>query len=144
MSLHLKKILIVEDSDLLHRMYELIFRRYRMEGCELLHAYNGREGLDLLAKHPDVDIVLLDINMPIMSGLELLTRIKREEAFRDLTVIIISTEGKEEDTLRGLEAGARGYLTKPFQPADLHRLIERVFETRESRVTTVRTGLARP
>lgn len=138
MSAHMKKILIVEDSDLLHRMYELIFRRYRSEGCELLHAYNGREGVDLLARHPDVDLVILDINMPIMSGLEFLLRVKKEAAFQDLVVIIISTEGKEDDTLRGLEAGARGYLTKPFQPTDLHKLIDRVFDTREGKLLEAR------
>ncbi len=138
MNPHFKKILIVEDSDLLHRMYELIFRRYRLEGCVLLHAYNGREGVDQLARNSDVELVILDINMPIMSGLEFLQTIKRDSAFRDLVVIIISTEGKEDDTLRGLEAGARGYLTKPFQPTDLHKLIERVFATREGSLLETR------
>jgi len=138
MTPHFKKILIVEDSDLLHRMYELIFRRYRLEGCTLLHAYHGREGVDLLARNPDVELVILDINMPIMSGLEFLQTIKRDSAFRDLVVIIISTEGKEGDTLRGLEAGAKGYLTKPFQPTDLHKLIERVFSGREGSLLEAR------
>ncbi|MEO7590663.1 MAG: response regulator [Byssovorax sp.] len=138
MTPHFKKILIVEDSDLLHRMYELIFRRYRLDGCQLLHAYHGREGMDQLARHPDVDLVILDINMPVMSGLEFLQTVKRDSAFKDLVVLIISTEGKEEDTIRGLETGARGYLTKPFQPSDLHQLIERVFAARDGALVKAR------
>ena len=126
MNAPLKKILIVEDSELLHRMYELVFRKERMQGCTLLHAFHGREGIEILSKNPDVDLVLLDINMPVMSGLEFLRTVKREGAFRDLKIVIVSTEGKEEDTLRGLESGARAYITKPFQPADLHKLIARI------------------
>ena len=123
----LKKVLIVEDSELLHRMYDLIFLRYKNEQTKVLHSFNGKHGLEKLAAHPDCDLILLDINMPIMSGLEFLHNMMREEAYRSIPVIIISTEGKEEDTLRGLDAGARAYLTKPFQPGELHDLIARIF-----------------
>lgn len=125
----MKKILIVEDSELLHRMYDLIFQRYRQSGTQLLHAYHGREALNHLADHPDVDLILLDINMPIMSGLEFLVHCRRESVFQQIPVIIVSTEGKEEDTMRGLQSGARGYITKPFKPPDLHQLIEKVMHT---------------
>lgn len=117
-------ILIVEDSELLHRMYEVVFRQ---QNATLLHAFNGREALDKLAHHPNVDLILLDINMPVMSGLQFLQHCQAERVFRDIPVIVISTEGKKEDTLRALQTGARGYVTKPFRPKDLHALIERVF-----------------
>lgn len=124
--MELKKVLVVEDSELLHRMYDLILMRYRNSGGVVLHAYDGREGLSILAENPDTQLILLDINMPVMSGLEFLLHVKKEGVFLHIPVIIISTEGKEADTVRGLEAGARGYLTKPFQAADLHQLMERV------------------
>ena len=124
-----QKILIVEDSALLHQMYEVVFRRHRSDNGTLVHAYNGREALDRLAQHPDVDLILLDINMPVMSGLQFLQFCQAERVFRDIPVIAISTEGKKEDTLRALQAGARGYLTKPFKPADLHALIDRLFQS---------------
>jgi two-component system chemotaxis response regulator CheY len=127
----MKQILIVEDSELLHRMYDLIFQRYRQTGTEVLHAYNGREALSLLASHPDVDLIVLDINMPVMSGLEFLTHCRRESVFQHIPVIIVSTEGKEDDTLRALQSGARGYITKPFKPPDLHDLIDKVIHARE-------------
>jgi len=119
-----RTILIVEDSELLHRMYEVVFRS---SAAVLLHAYHGREALERLAQHPDVDLILLDINMPVMSGLQFLQHCQAERVFRDIPVIVISTEGKKEDTLRALQAGARGYVTKPFRPKDLHALIDRVF-----------------
>ncbi len=122
-----RKILIVEDSELLHRMYEVVFRLQRKNGCLLLHALNGREALQQLSQHPDTDLILLDINMPVMSGLEFLAHCKREQVFHEIPVIIVSTEGKHEDTVRALRGGARGYVTKPFKPQDLHTLIERIF-----------------
>ena len=125
--MRLQKILIVEDSELLHRMYDVVFRQHRNNSGVLLHAFNGKEALDRLAQHPDVDLILLDINMPIMSGLQFLQYCQTQRVFRDIPVIVISTEGKHDDTLRALQAGARGYLTKPFRPADLHALIDRVF-----------------
>ncbi len=123
----LQKILIVEDSELLHRMYEVVFHQYRFKKGVLLHAMNGREGLDRLAQHPDVDLILLDINMPVMSGLEFLRICQAQRIFKDIPVIVVSTEGSRDDTLRALRIGARGYVTKPFRPADLHALIDRIF-----------------
>lgn len=125
--MELRKILVVEDSDLLHRMYGVILVRYVSAGAQLLHAYNGQEALLLLAQAPDVELILLDINMPVMSGLEFLTHCKSNHVFQNIPVIIISTEGKEDDTLRGLQAGARAYLTKPFKANELHDLIARIF-----------------
>jgi len=122
-----QKILIVEDSELLHQMYEIVFRQYRVRQGVLLHAYNGKKALDLLAQHPDVDLILLDINMPVMSGLEFLQFCNSQQVFRNIPVIVVSTEGKKDDTLRALRSGARGYVTKPFRPEHLHALIDRIF-----------------
>jgi len=121
-----QKILIVEDSELLHQMYEVVFRQHRARQGVLLHAYNGKEALDRLAQHADVDLILLDINMPVMSGLEFLQFCNSQQVFRDIPVIVVSTEGKKDDTLRALRIGARGYVTKPFRPQDLHALIDRI------------------
>lgn len=121
-----KKILVVDDSELIHRMYEIVFWSQRPDGALLVHALNGKEALDLLPQHPDVDLILLDINMPIMSGLEFLAEWKKHEVFRSIPVVIVSSEGKQEDTVRALKNGARAYITKPFHPADLHRLIGKV------------------
>ncbi|MBI4952161.1 MAG: response regulator [Myxococcales bacterium] len=125
--MNIRKILIVEDAALLHRLYDLLLYAYKRAGTKLAFARNGREALDTLAQAPDVDLILLDVNMPVMSGLEFLEHRRRHGVFERIPVIIVTTEGKEEDTVRGLEAGAAAYLKKPFEAADLHHIIGRVF-----------------
>ena len=86
-----------------------------------------RQGrLDKLAQHPDVDLVLLDINMPVMNGLEFIKKVKELGTYEHIPIVISNTEGKEEDTKRGIALGARGYVTKPVQPSELHAVIEAV------------------
>jgi two-component system chemotaxis response regulator CheY len=122
----LKKVLVVDDSALIHQMYKMVLMRYR---CEIIDALNGQEGLDYLAKYPDISLVLLDINMPLMNGLEFMKKLKDIGKYNHIPVVIVSTEGKEEDTMRGLALGAKGYVKKPFQPSDLHSLIEKLYPT---------------
>jgi two-component system chemotaxis response regulator CheY len=123
----LKKILVIDDSELLHRMYDLVLRRYRDMGAEILHARNGSEGLVTIRTHPGIDLVLLDVNMPVMNGLQLLTGLKAGRLLSGLTVIMVSSEGSEYDVQIAMEKGAVGYVTKPFQPNDLHVMIDRHF-----------------
>lgn len=116
-----RKVLVVDDSKLMHKMYEVMLRQY-----PLVYALDGRQALDRLQEHPDVDLVLLDVNMPNMNGLEFLAQVRAERLASDLAVIIISTEGREEDTARGLEAGASAYIKKPFQTEEILDVIARL------------------
>jgi two-component system chemotaxis response regulator CheY len=120
----LKKVLVVDDSALIHQMYKMVLTRYK---CSIVDAMNGQDGLDKLALHPDASLVLLDINMPIMNGLEFIKKVKETGSYDHIPIVIVSTEGKEADTIRGLALGARGYVKKPFQPSDLHNLIDRLY-----------------
>lgn len=119
----LKKVLVVDDSALIHQMYKMVLMRYR---CQIVDAISGQDGLDKLAKHPDVNLILLDINMPVMNGIEFIKKVKAAGTFNHIPIVMVSTEGKEDDTLRGLALGAKGYVKKPFQPSDLHTLIEKI------------------
>jgi two-component system chemotaxis response regulator CheY len=116
-----KKVLVVDDSKLIHKMFEMMLRPY-----QLVHAMDGQEGLTALASDPDIDLILLDINMPVMNGLEFLEEVRRNAAFKQIPVIVVSTEGKEEDTERAMAAGADSYVTKPFQSQDVLAVIERL------------------
>ncbi len=120
----LKKVLVVDDSALIHQMYKMVLMRYR---CEIIDAMNGQDGLEKLEKNPDVNLVLLDINMPIMNGIEFIKKVKAAGTYDQIPIVMVSTEGKEEDTLRGLALGAKGYVKKPFQPSDLHAIIEKIY-----------------
>jgi len=115
-----RKVLVVEDSRLIHKMYEVMLRP-----CMLIAAHDGREGLARLDENPDVDAIILDINMPHMTGLQFLAQVKAKPEVARIPVIIVSTEGKEEDVARGLQAGAVAYLKKPFQREDLLKIIGR-------------------
>jgi len=120
----LKKVLVIDDSALIHQMYKMVLMRYR---CEIIDGMNGKDGWDKLAANPDVDLILLDINMPVMNGIEFIKKVKATERYSAIPIVMVSTEGKEEDTLRGLALGAKGYVKKPFQPSDLHALIEKIY-----------------
>ncbi len=120
----LKKVLVIDDSALIHQMYKMVLMRYK---CEILDALNGQEGLEKLEKNPDVSLILLDINMPIMNGIEFIKKVNALGKFSNIPIVMVSTEGKEEDTMRGLALGAKGYVKKPFQPSALHALIEKLY-----------------
>jgi two-component system, chemotaxis family, chemotaxis protein CheY len=109
-----KKFLVIDDSKLIHKMFNVMLRQY-----EVVHAMDGREGLVVASQHPDIHAILLDINMPNMNGMEFLTKVKADSALAEIPVVIISTEGKEEDTVRAMEAGASAYIKKPFDHKQL-------------------------
>lgn len=117
--------LIIDDSKLHHQMYRLIFSRGALAGSTVYFATNGREGYGLLAAHPELTLVLLDLNMPEMNGLEVLERRRAEELHPHIPIVLVTTEGTAEDEARGRSAGAWDYLRKPFQPEDVERLVTR-------------------
>jgi two-component system chemotaxis response regulator CheY len=105
----------------MHKMYEVMLRQYA-----LVYALDGRQALDRLKEHPDIDLVILDINMPNMNGLEFLAELRADRGAGEIAVIIISTEGRDEDTVRGLEAGANAYIKKPFHSEEILDVIARL------------------
>lgn len=113
-----KKILVVDDSDLMHRMYGVMLR-----GGGLVAARDGEEALAKIAADPEIDLVLLDINMPKMNGFEVLQELRVRELLPALRVIVVTTEGRDEDAQRGLAAGAAAYLTKPFRADEVRAAI---------------------
>ncbi|PLX72172.1 MAG: response regulator [Desulfuromonas sp.] len=115
-----KKILIAEDSQ---TMRSLIVSTISALGeYELVEAANGFEALRILPREK-VDMVITDINMPDINGLELISFIKNNPNYKDTPLIIISTEGSEKDREKGLSLGADAYLVKPFKPEELQSLI---------------------
>jgi len=113
-----RKVLVVDDSKLMHKMFEVMLRQYA-----LVYASDGRQALDRLREHPDIDLVLLDVNMPNMNGLEFLDQLKASGGGDGMSIVIISTEGRDEDTARGLEAGASAYIKKPFHSEEILAVI---------------------
>lgn len=121
-----RKILVVDDSTLIHKLFPMIFPR-----AAHVHAMDGREALVRLVEHPDVELVFLDINMPAMNGLEVLRAMKADAFLARIPVIVVSTEGKEADTVRGLRAGAAAYVRKPFRGEAVVDIAHRVLAARQ-------------
>jgi two-component system chemotaxis response regulator CheY len=93
-----------------------------LEGLEgpvkILEVASGFEALRHLPRQR-FDLIVTDINMPDINGLELVSFVKSNEAYRDIPLVIVSTEGSERDREKGMELGANAYLVKPFEPEDL-------------------------
>jgi len=118
----LKKILITEDSPTMRSL--LISTIEALDGYEIVEAASGFEALRLLPRGK-VDLIITDINMPDINGLELISYVKNNPHYRDIPLFIISTERSERDMEKGLALGADEYLTKPFDPLKLQELIKR-------------------
>lgn len=118
------KILIVEDSPMMAGLYRMALGP---TGAELLFAADGEDGLDRAAVEPDIDLFLVDVNMPRMDGLEFLRRLRGDLGMGDAPAIVVSTEGEEADLAAARTAGANGYLRKPWTPAQLADAIRAVY-----------------
>ena len=109
------RVLIVDDSSVMRKIVERSLRQAGLDLTEVLEASNGAEALTEVQKG-SLDMILSDINMPVMDGLEFLKNLASLEAAKGVPVIMITTEGSEARVVEALSAGAKGYLRKPFTP----------------------------
>ena len=106
------RILIVEDSPTMRQL--LVFALKRMKDVDIVEAQDGMDGLRKISSD-HFDLALVDINMPVMDGLKLISLIRGEESTQAIPIVVITTEGAQEDRERALALGANEYLTKPIQ-----------------------------
>lgn len=107
------RTLIVDDSSVMRKIVERALRQAGLDPLVVLEAGSGTEGLDLL-KTRQVDLILSDINMPSMDGLEFLRQIRAQNLAPGVPVVMITTESSEEHVKQAILAGAQGYIRKPF------------------------------
>lgn len=117
-----KKILVAEDSPTMR--YLIVSTIAALGDYEVIEAGNGFEALRALPREK-VDLVITDINMPDINGLELVSFIKNNPNYSSTPLFIVSTEGSERDREKGMSLGADAYLVKPFSPDELQGLIRR-------------------
>lgn len=117
------KILIVDDDAMNLKMAEFILKQ---KGYEVEKTESGMEAL-LYLRDNHVDLILLDIEMPVMSGFKTYEIIKDNREMRDTPVIFLTASASEEDISAAMELGAQNYLTKPFLPPKLIEVVEEVF-----------------
>jgi two-component system, chemotaxis family, chemotaxis protein CheY len=107
------RALIIDDSSVMRKIVERSLRQAGIDLTQVLEAGNGAEALAVL-KQTGVDLILCDINMPVMDGLEFIKQLPGVAHAKDVPVVMISTEGSESHVGQALSFGARGYIRKPF------------------------------
>ncbi len=107
------RALIVDDSSVMRKIVERSLREAGVELGEVYGASNGVEGLALL-NQKEVDLVLSDVNMPVMDGLEFVRQMQSLENAKNIPVVMITTEGGENQVREAISLGAKGYIRKPF------------------------------
>ena len=118
----MKKILIVDDK---LEVVELVTATLEGEGYQIISASDGREALEKIGKEKP-DLVLLDVRMPKMDGLEVLSQSKKDPVLKEIPIIMLTAKGQKSDQEKGKELGATGYIIKPFSPSALLERIEEV------------------
>jgi two-component system, chemotaxis family, chemotaxis protein CheY len=109
------RALIVDDSSVMRKIVERSLRQAGVELEKVSEAANGAEALAVLQNGP-VDVILCDINMPVMDGLEFVRQAATLDGAKGVPIVMITTEGSESHVVEALTAGARGYIRKPFTP----------------------------
>ena len=121
-------VLVVDDDPVILNLLEVNFQ---MEGFRVVSASDGREGLrQALREEPDV--VITDVMMPTVDGLQLTLMLKEDPSTKDLPVILLTARAQSADVQRGLDAGAEAYVTKPFDPLELVDLVYEVLDQSRS------------
>ena len=109
-----KHILIVDDSKTVRNLVGFIMKK---EGFRVTMAEDGLDGLEkLYSAEGDIDLIVSDINMPRMDGFTFIRTVREQEMYRDLPIVVLSTEGQEKDIQQGINLGANMYMVKPAQP----------------------------
>ncbi len=118
-----KKILVVEDSSAMRSLIASTVEE--IAGYETVEVGSGFEALKALPAHR-FDLIITDINMPDINGLEIIHFVKNNAAYKNIPLIVVTTEQSEEDRKKGLALGAAEYITKPFDPERLKAIVKRV------------------
>jgi two-component system, chemotaxis family, chemotaxis protein CheY len=114
--------LIIDDSSVMRKIVERSLRQAGIELTQVFEAGNGAEALGVL-KETQVDLILCDINMPVMDGLEFIKQLPGVANAKGVPVVMITTEGSESHVVQALSCGARGYIRKPFTPEQVREQV---------------------
>jgi two-component system chemotaxis response regulator CheY len=123
------KILVVDDSSTMRRIIQNTLARLGYK--DVVQAADGVEAWNAIQENPDIGVVITDWNMPNMNGLELVKKIRAEEKYKNIPIIMVTTEGGKKEVITALKAGVNNYIVKPFTPQVLKEKLEGVLGKNE-------------
>ena len=123
------KILVVDDDKEIVQLLEIYIRN---EGYEPVAAYNGKEALTKLNTNPDIGLVILDLMMPEMDGMEVIKQVRKDS---DIPILVLSAKTADMDKIQGLISGADDYVTKPFNPLEVMARVKSLLRRSQGEVT---------
>ena len=132
-------ILIVDDSETVRAVIAKTLELAGVPVAELSQAANGREALDILEKKW-VDLIFADINMPVMSGIEMIEKMSDDGLLKTIPVIVVSTEGSATRIEQFKAKGVKAYLRKPFMPEQLREIVETVLDPKQGASVAKKEG----
>ena len=116
------KMVVVDDSSTMRRIIKNTLARLGYE--DILEGENGVEGCEKMNANPDVKVLITDWNMPELNGLDLVKTVRADERFKDIPIIMVTTEGGKAEVITALKAGVNNYIVKPFTPQVLKEKLE--------------------
>lgn len=120
----MNKLMIVDDSSTMRKIIKRVLRQAEIAVDNILEAGNGVEALEQLVANPDIGLILSDVNMPEMNGIDLVKKVREAHAREALPVIMVTTEGGQTMVDSAMESGANGYVTKPFTPDSIRSALD--------------------
>jgi len=123
------KLLVVDDSSTMRRIIKNTLAR--LGYTDILEGGDGLEGWAALDANPDIEMLITDWNMPEMNGLELVKKVRADMRFKDLPIIMVTTEGGKAEVITALKAGVNNYIVKPFTPQVLKEKLAAVMGVSE-------------
>lgn len=117
------KVLVVDDSQIMRRVLSGVLQQIPGQDIMVIEATNGQEAVNLLSSNGNVDLVLMDWNMPTMSGIDALKSIRASK--NDVPVVMVTSQSEKDRVIEAIKLGANDYLAKPFKPKDVQGKIEK-------------------
>jgi len=121
-----KKVMVIDDSRTVRQQVGIVLSE---AGYEVLEACDGLDGAEKIAATPELALVICDVNMPRMSGLDMLSLVKEDPSNADLSIVMLTTEGQAGLIARAKKAGAKGWIIKPFKPDLLLATVRKIAGT---------------
>lgn len=122
-----KKVMVVDDS---RTVQELVSSAFVRHGFDVVCASDGIDGIEKLALNDDVALIFCDVNMPRMSGLDMISEVRRIDKYASIPVVMLTTEGRPELMRRAKDAGAKAWIVKPFKPEQLVAVVKKLIDDR--------------